>query len=310
MKGDINMSGISTNRTNITLPAEISAEIIQKTQEESAVMRLARQIALPGRGLTIPVITGDPEAAWVDETNVKPVSNPSLTTKNMKGYTLAVIVPFSNQFKRDAAALYDAIVERLPGSLAKKFDNTVFNGTTPGTGFDVLTACTENTISGQGKSFYGALVDADVAISALGFDVNGYAMSPQARGEMLSALDNDGRPIFIGNVSDGAIPKLLGHGVYYSRGIYGAGNAASGTSGQSGYVAAKADVLGFAGDWTQARYGVVEGINISISDQATLTIGTEAVNLWERNMFAVRAEIEVGFVADTDAFQKIVRTHA
>ena len=89
-----------------------------------------------------------------------------------------------------------------------------------------------------------------------------------------------------------------------------AGNAASGTSGQSGYVAAKDDVLGFAGDWTQAMYGTVEGIKIDISDQATLTIGTEAVNLWERNMFAVRAEIEVGFVADTSAFRKITRTHA
>ena len=42
------MSGISTNRTNITLPTEISAEIMQKTQEQSAVMSLARQIQLPG----------------------------------------------------------------------------------------------------------------------------------------------------------------------------------------------------------------------------------------------------------------------
>ena len=65
------MSGISTNRTNITLPTEISAEIMQKTQEQSAVMSLARQIQLPGRGLTIPVITSDPEANWVDETAAK-----------------------------------------------------------------------------------------------------------------------------------------------------------------------------------------------------------------------------------------------
>ena len=69
------MAGIPTNRTNISLPTEVSQEILQKTQEQSAVMRLARQIALPGRGLTIPVITGDPEAAWVDETNRKTVSN-------------------------------------------------------------------------------------------------------------------------------------------------------------------------------------------------------------------------------------------
>ena len=300
------MSGISTNRSNITLPTDLSGEIIQKTQESSAVMQLARQIALPGRGVTIPVITSDPEANWVAETAAKPVSNPGLSQKVMTPYKLAVIVPFSDEFRRDAAALYDQLVARLPGALAKKFDFTVFNGSTPGTGFDVLSGCTAQSIdvnaSGVG-GFYSALVAADVDIAAAGGDLNGFAMSPQARGEMLSALDNDGRPIFINNVAEGAIPRLLGQPVMYSRGLYGAGNAASGST------AAKPDTIGFAGDWTKAMYGTVEGVKISISDEATLTISNTAVNLWEHNMFAVRAEIEVGFVADTYCFNKIVRTH-
>lgn len=304
------MSGINTNRTNISLPAEVSAEIITKVQEESAIMRLAKPINLPGRGLTIPVIAGDPEANWVDETNAKPVSNPTLSQKNMKGYTLAVIVPFSNQFKRDAQALYAEIVSRLPKVLGNKFDATIFHGTAPGTGFDVLTGCTAETISGTGKSFYKALVNSDVAVSAAGYAVNGYAMSPQARGEMLLAEDNNKRPLFVNNVAEGGIPRLLGQPVYYTRGVYGAGNAESGTSGQEGYVAAVPDVLGVAGDWTQARYGIVQGVDVSISDQATLTISNSQVNLWERNMFAIRAEIEVGFIATTDAFRKIVRDHA
>lgn len=54
-------TGIETNRTSITLPKEVSTEILQKTQESSAVMSLARQIALPGRGVTIPVIVSDPK---------------------------------------------------------------------------------------------------------------------------------------------------------------------------------------------------------------------------------------------------------
>ena len=304
------MSGISTNRTNITLPTDISAEILQKTQEQSAVMQLARQIKLPGRGLTIPVISGDPEAAWVDETDKKPVSNPSLSTKIMQAYKLAVIVPFSNEFARDWNGLYAELVRRLPLALAKKFDSTVFNGTAPGSNFDTFKSVTAQTITGVGHSFYNALVAADADISAHDGILNGFAMSPQGKGEMLAALDSDNRPIFINNVSEGAIPRLLGAPVYYSKGVYGAGNAASGTSGSSGYVAAKPDVLGFAGDWTQAMYGTVEGVKIDMSDQATLTISDQAVNLWERNMFAVRAEIEVGFRADTNCFNKIVRTHS
>lgn len=306
-------TGIATNRSNITLPTDVSSEIIAKTQESSAVMRLARQIALPGRGLSIPVIAGDPEASWVAETAEKPVSNPSLSTKTMTPYKIAVIVPFSDEFVRDARALYDELVRRLPAALGKKFDSTVFNGSAPGSGFDVLSGCTAQSIdtnaSGVG-GFYSALVAADTDIAEEGYDVNGFAFSPQARGEMLAAVDKDNRPIFINNVSEGAIPRLLGHPVEYSRGLYFAGNAASGTSGQSGYVAAKPDVLGFAGDWTQAMYGTVEGVDISVSDQATLTVGTGTINLWQRNMVAVKAEIEVGFVAQDKAFNKIVRTHS
>ena len=293
------MSGINTNRTSITLPAEVSSEIIALTQEESAVMRLARRINLPGRGLTIPVISGDPEANWVDETNAKPVSNPTLTTKNMKGYTLAVIVPFSNQFRRDMSGLYAEIVRRLPGALGKKFDATVFAGTAPGTGFDVLTGVTAQSISGTGNSFYKALVAAESAIATAGYSVSGYAMSPQGKAEMLTALDTTNRPIFINSVADGEIGRLLGQPVYYTKGVYNAGSG-------SGAV----DVLGFAGDWSKAMYGIVEGVDISISDQATLTISNSQVNLWERNMFAVRAEIEVGFVAEATAFNKITRAHS
>ena len=300
------MSGISTNRTNIVLPGAVSSEIIQKTQESSAVMRLARQVQLPGTGITIPMITGDPEANWVAETAAKPVSNPTLDKKVMTPYKLAVIVPFSDEFARDYARLYDALVDRIPGALAKKFDATVFNGTAPGSGFDVLTNCTAQSIdvnaSGVG-GFYKALVATDMDIAAHDGDLNGYAMSPAARGEMLSALDNDARPIFINAVSEGAIPRLLGQPVFYSKGLYFAGNAASGST------AAKPDVLGFAGDWTKAMYGTVEGVKIDISNQATLTINNAAVNLWEHNMFAVKAEIEVGFIADTSVINKLVRTH-
>lgn len=292
------MAGIATNRTNITLPAEVSAEIIQKTQEQSAVMSLARQVALPGRGLTIPVISGDPEAAWVDETDPKPVSNPSLSTKIMQAYKLAVIVPFSDEFARDAAALYDALISRLPGALALKFDSTVFHGTAPGSNFDTFAAVTAQSISGTGNSMYGALVGADSDIAVHGGILNGFAMSPQGKGELLAATDTTERPLFINSMAEGAVPMILGAPVVYSKGAYKDGDNSN------------PDVLGFAGDWTQALYGTVEGVKIDMSNQATLTISNSQVNLWERNMFAVRAEIEVGFRADTACFNKITRAHS
>lgn len=297
------MSGISTNRTNITLPTDISAEILQKTQEQSAVMSLARQIQLPGRGLTIPVITSDPEAAWVDETAAKPVSNPGLSTKIMQAYKLAVIVPFSDEFARDLGSLYDALVQRLPLALAAKFDATVFHGTAPGSNFDTFASVTAQSISGTGNSVYKALVAADTAIASAGGILNGFALSPQAKGELLGAVDSTGRPLFVNSVADGVVPRLIGAPAHYAKAAYKDGTSGSG---------ATPDVIGFAGDWTQALYGTVEGIKIDMSNQASLPIGASnaMISLWQNNMFAVRAEIEVGFRADTSVFQKITRTHA
>ena len=283
------MSGTPTNRTNIDLPTEVSQEIIQKVQEGSAVMQLARQIPLPGRGVTIPVITGDPEAAWVGETEKKPVSNPSLGTKVMRGYKLAVIEPFSNQFRRDDAALYDALISRLPRILAQKFDNTVFGGTQkPGSDFDSFAEITAQSLA---SNVYDGLVAADTDVALHGGILNGYVISPQAKGILLGAKDKNDRPLFINSVAEGAVPMILGARTLQSKGAYISGSPA---------------VVGFAGDWTQAMYGVVEGVDIQFSSDATLDLGEgQTINLFQQNMFAVRAEIEIGFRADLTVFNAL-----
>ena len=300
-------SGIPTNRTNIQLPNSVSSEILQKTQEASAIMRLARKVTLPGNGVQIPMITGDPQAEWVTETAAKPVSNPTIDKKIMQAHKLAVIVPFSNEFRRDAEALYNALLSRLPGALAKEFDKTVFFGPASGSlaNFDNLSAVTAQSLQ---SSVYGGLVNADTDISEQGGTINGYAFSPQGRGMLLGALDGVNRPLFINSIADSDIPKLLGAATYFTQGAYKAGSAAVGST------PAVPDVVGFAGDWDHAMYGTVEGVQIDVSNQATLTYTdandqTVTINLWQQNMFAVMAEIEVGFVAETQYFNALTRTH-
>lgn len=285
------MSGVSTNRTDITLPVDVSNEILAKAQESSAVMRLARQISLPGRGTAINVITADPEASWVGETGTKPVSNPTIGTKVMRAYKLAVIVPFSNEFRRDVAALYDALIERLPAALGKKFDDTVFHGVAPGSDFDTFASVTAQSLA---SDVYGGLVAADTDIALHGGVVNGYVLSAQGRGILLGAKDGDSRPLFINNVAEGAIPMLLGARTVLSKAAFKSGSPS---------------VVGYAGDWSQALYGVVDGVRIDYSSDATLDDGNGGViNLFQQNMFAVRAEIEVGFRADTDMFNALTAT--
>lgn len=284
--------GTATNRTSIDLPVDVSQEILQKVQEESAIMQLARQIQLPGRGAAINVITSDPEASWVGETSAKPVSNPGLATKVMRAYKLAVIVPFSNEFRRDVASLYDALVKRLPLALAQKFDATVFgNGSAPGSDFDTFGSVTAQAI---GADAYAGLVAADGDIAAHGGIMNGVVLAPQGKSILLGAVDDNKRPLFINSVAEGAIPMVLGAKTVQSKGAYVAGTSPA------------PNKVGVVGDWTQAMFGTVEGVKVDYSSDATLDLGEgNTINLFQQNMFAVRAEIEVGFRADTSVFNAL-----
>jgi HK97 family phage major capsid protein len=282
--------------SGVSLPKSVANEIWQETVEGSAVMSLAQRIDLPGNGVTIPMVTGDATAAFVNESEEKPVSDATVSNKSMTGYKIAVIETFSNEFRRDLPGLYDALAKRLPEALAKRFDQAVFHDTVaPGSNFDLLEGAP--TVTLDTTDTYGDLVAIDASISAANGVLDGWALSPKARGVLLSAKDADGRPLLITDIQrEGAIGSLLGAPVRLSRNAYKAD--AAGDDGE---------VLGFAGDWTAARYGTVEGVVVKISDQATVNKGGTQVNLWQRNMFAVLAEIEVGFaVKDINKFVKIL----
>ena len=276
------------NKTSITLPASVSNEIWAKTLESSSIMQLAQRIDLPGNGLTIPVITGEPAADWVSETDNKPVSKHTLATKEMKGYTLAIIEPFSNQFRDNTEALYNELVSRLPFAIAKKFDETVLFGDAPGTGFDTLKGVT-NAVDASTKT-YDAFVDAIGKVAENESELNACLLSPQGKILLLKTKDTTNPPLFINNVqTDGAVGHVLSVPTRFTKAAH---KAAAGKA---------AEVLGFGGDWRNARYGIVKDVNISISDQATLTSGSTTINLWQRNMFAVRCEFEVGFIVRDNA---------
>ena len=284
-------TGVPTNRTNIDLPESVSSEILSKVQESSKVMSLARQMPLPGNGAAINVLLSDPTAAWAGETASKAVSNPTVATKILRGYTLAVIVPFSNQFRRDASALFNAIVEKLPDALGRKFDETVFFGTAPGSDFDTLASVTAQSLA---SDVYQGLVAADTDIALHGGISNGYIFSAQGKGILLGAVDDVKRPLFTYDATSRDIPRVLGQRTEVTKAAFKSGSPSK---------------VGFVGDWNQAVWGMVDGVKINFSEDATLDLGDgNTINLFQQNMFAVRAEIEVGFRALTDAFNALTAT--
>ena len=280
------MVDINRGTSGVNLPPAVASEIWGGIVEQSAVMQAARQVALPGAGISIPMVTGEPTAAWVDETDEKPVSRHTLDNKMMTPYTLAVIEPFSNQFRRDLSGLYGELVRRLPFALAKTFDATVYGATTaPGSNFDQLDGAPALVV--DGTDTFADLAAVLNAVAAQGAELSDWLASPALHGLMLTATDALGRQFFVNDPAGSSrVGSVFGAPVLRTRGTM------------------PANTTGYAGDFAgSAVYGTVEGIQISISDQATLTDGASTINLWQRNMFAVRAEIEVGFrVRDVNHF--------
>lgn len=287
------MTDMNRASSGLSLPASVSNEILAKTAEASVIQRAARRVALPGNGAVVSVVTGEPTAAWVGETAAKPVSNGSAAHKVLRPYKLAVIETFSNEFRRDLPALYAGLVDRLPSALATKFDSTVFFGTAPGSDFDTLAAASAQVLD------YDGILAGISAIGAAGYDADGVVVSPQGEATVLGLKDLQDRPLFISELqSQGIIGGILGRPVFKSRAAYDAGDAEA--------TPAVPATLGFVGDWTQAIWGTVEDVVIKVSDQATLVDGETTINLFQQNMFAVLAEIEIGFrVGDVAAFNKL-----
>ena len=281
---------INRGTTNVINDPDISQEIWANALTDSFFMAHARRVTIPGEGVKIQTITGEPTANWVGETAAKPVSTHTFGAKTVIPYKLAVIEPFSMEFMRDKRALYDELVRRLPNALAKKFDATIMSTTAPGTGFDVLGGATKvSLIPGQGATVYDQFLAADAAIAAGGGLMGVIGLAPQGKTKVQGAVDQVGRPLFTPGVDSAAIGNILGAGVDINKNLYVAGTAA--TQSAAGVPA----IVGIAGDFTDAIFGMVNAVSIELSREATLVNGGTTINLWQQNMVAVKAEVEVAF---------------
>lgn len=288
---------INTGTTGVLLPPEVSSEIWSKTQEASAVMRLAQRVTLPGVGQEFQTITGDVEPNWVSETALKPISKPTFGKRSWKGYKMAVVLPFSNEFRRDADRLYQEIIGRVPNTFGKKFDETVMGvSEKPGELFDTFADTQSVDIE---TDPWAGLVEADAMVSDADGILDGWALAPKAKSVLLNAKDNMGRPLFINSMTaDNTVGALMGSPTYFSKGVY----VAEDTNPAQ---------LGIAGDWTAARYGVVDDINMKLSDQAVLHTDGGEIYLWQQNMFAVLFEFTVGFMIQwPEQFVKLTGANA
>lgn len=287
-----NALDVSRLTNGVMLTPEMSSEIWTESIKQSALTQLASRVNLPGKGVKWQTLNAPTAAEWVEETAEKPVVDPTFGSKTMIPHKLAQIITVSEEFTRDAAALWSAIQAQASEAIAQAIDKTFLAGTIalPGTdGVDTLAdAQTVNIKGGTYKDF----VKIATTVLEHDGDLNGVAITNQGLAKFLTATDTNGRPLMTPGVNSTELGSIFGARMIKSPWGYKAAVKAS----TEPKVNAAPEVLGVAGDWRNAIYGTVQGIRIKMTDTATIKKGSTTINLWQRNMLAFLIETEVGFI--------------
>jgi HK97 family phage major capsid protein len=285
------------------LPANVAAPIFERAARSSVVQRLARRVPLGANGESIPVVTGRMSAGWVDEAAVKPASEGSMELKTITPKKIAAIAVVSAEVVRANPGGYmDLLRPQIAEAFAIAFDYAALHDLGPdgtGTGpFSTYIDQTTNEVElGTTTAANGGVhVDFVNGLRTLvntGKRLTGFALDIKAEPLLWGAVDTTGRPIYTALPTDDESQglategRLLGRPSFMGEGVWEATN----------------NTLGYGGDWSQTAWGVVGGISYDVSTEATVTVNGSLVSLWERNLLAVRAEAEYGFlVNDTAAF--------
>ena len=289
-----NALDVSRLTNGVILTPEMSSEIWTDSIKQSALTQLATRVNLPGKGVKWQTLNAPNAAEWVGETAEKPVVDPSFGSKTMIPYKLAQIITVSEEFTRDAANLWNAVQAQASEAIAQAIDKTFLAGTIPLPGADgVDTLADAQTVSVKNGKYVDFVKGATTVLDNNG-DLNGIAITNKGLSKFLSAVDENGRPLMVPGVGSTELGSAFGARMIKSPWGYKEAVKASGSGASA--VQAAPEVLGVAGDWTQAYYGTVQGIRIKMTDTATVKKGATTINLWQRNMIAFLVETEVGFI--------------
>lgn len=300
------MSGItleSMKASGLVAP-DVVSEILEKAVQDSAVQKLARKVPLSLAGSNLIVQTTSPEAGVVGEGQAKPVTSIGLGGKVLKPIKVAAIVRWSEETaQKNPGRVIELIQEQLAGAITRAFDLAVLHGkSTSGVaipGVEYVNQTTNRVELGSTPANKGGLsIDllngaALVEEADPSYTVNGIAASAGLRSKLLRAVDSSGRPLYASGMS---LATSTGDIL---------GLPAVVTPAVSGKIGANPDAKtrAFAGDWSKLVYGFAQDINFKFSNEATLTDGSETVNLWQTNQEAALCEATFGWaIADPKAF--------
>lgn len=303
-------------------PKAVVGEIFAKAEEQALLPRLgAERIEVVYGQTVIPITTVEPQAGQVGvgttneqrEGGEKPLSGVGWSSKSFSPIKLAVIVTASEEFVRmNPQNRFNSIRGKLSAAIARAMDLAVFHGRDALSGAALAGIDSSNVLVNTtnvvthdpaGTNATNIVNDLLAMYDLIGedFDPERWVIDPRYRTKLAAAMrgvDTNGNVLNPGDVNLAAQESsVLGLPANFHKAAPGRIGAYAGTTPPT---------RAFLGDFNQLKWGLADEIRFKVSDQATLTDGTNTVNLWQTNQVAVMCEVTFGWVVgDLEAFAKL-----
>ena len=292
------------NRTNAAglIPVEYSREIIQELPQESAFLRLARQLPNMSRKEDKrPVLNSLPMAYFVnqssgttgdDDIGVKQTTQMEWGSLTLTAEEIACIIPIPENVLADADYdLWAEIVPQVRAAFGVVIDQAAFFGVNKPTSWPdaIAPAAVAKGNYRQVGSVQGADLASDIIgvgglmnkVEEDGFNVNGFYAANTMKAQFRDLRDQVGQFLFMRSLTETEPDRLAGEQIYFDR------NGNFDTS----------DYLAIAGDWSKAVYAIREDIEYRLLTEATIIDpSTKAVvyALAQQDMAAMRFKMRLG----------------
>lgn len=271
------------------IPDKYNTLIVNEVMENSKIMQLAKYEEMTDKEKKFEYFAEGPGAYWVGEGEKIKTSKPKWLQATMVAKKLGVIIPVSREYLHYKMSDFFTVMQpKIAEAFYKKFDAAaLLNTDNPfPQSLEESVVAADNVINGP--LTYDNILALEDALGENEFEPNAFISNRKNRTELRSAAQTVGTNVeFI-----------------YDR----AANTIDGLPVVDLKALAKGEL--YAGDFNYMFYGIPYNISFKISEDAQLSTLTNEdgtpVNLFEQELVALRATMDVGFmIVKDEAFGKI-----
>ena len=273
------------------IPQDQGTLILKEVMSNSVAMQLAKYEEMATQKKTFNYLAEGVGAYWVGEGEIIQTSKPQWLTASMEAKKLGVIVPVSREFLTYTMKdFFTAVRPLIAEAFYKKFDEAALLGVDNPFTQSITKSATDAGHVIEGELTYETLMELYGKLNDADHEPNAFVSRKNNNSAFRGIVEQNGNNTTTlydrnANTLDGIPIANL----------------------QSSELK-KGELI--AGDFDFARYGIPYNLNYAISEEAQLSsvVGEDGkpVNLFERELIAIRATMDVPFmVLKDDAFAKI-----